>query len=109
MTAIEMCKELRIQYVEAIIRPDHPLRSTCCSGQKGLQHMREIADEIRGTHDFEPEGYDLEHLDQFDNIDLAWIENVIFKHDEEQTEQSASFGSANEPFSLISRTVLAIF
>ena len=99
MTAIQMCADLRTRYVQAIIRPDHRLRSTCCSGQKGLQHMREIADKIRGGHGFEPEGYDSEFLDQFDNIDLTWMENVIFKHDEEQTEQSASFSSANEPFS----------
>src|ERR1700733_9239964 len=99
MTAIKMCADLRTRYVQAIIRPDHRLRSTCCSGQKGLQRMREIADKIRGGHGFEPEGYDPEFLDQFDCIDLTWMENVIFKHDEEQTEQSASFSSANEPFS----------
>jgi hypothetical protein len=99
MTAIKMCADLRTRYVQAIIRPDHRLRSTCCSGQKGLQRMREIADKIRGGHGFEPEGYDPEFLDQFDCIDLTWMENVIFKHDEEQTEQSAPFSSANEPFS----------
>src|SRR5438034_5561892 len=62
--------------------------------------MREIADKIRGAHGFEPEGYDPNYLDQFDNIDLTWIENVIFKHDEEQTEQSTSIISAIKPFSL---------
>jgi hypothetical protein len=60
--------------------------------------MREIADRIRGAHGFDSEGYDPDYLDQLDNIDLTWMENMIFKHDEEQTGQSASFSSANEPF-----------
>ncbi|KAI9783828.1 MAG: hypothetical protein M1839_003164 [Geoglossum umbratile] len=99
-TAIEMCSNLWTPYVQAIIRPDYRLRSTCCSGQNGPQRMREIADRIRGAHGFEPEGYDREYLYQFDNIDLTWVENMIFMHDERQTEQSASFSSANEPFIL---------
>jgi len=86
MTAIEMCRKLSTRLVEAAIRPDYRLQSTCCSGQKGLQRMREIADRIRGAHGFDPEGYDTDHLDQFDNIDLKWMEDVIFRRDEEQTQ-----------------------
>jgi hypothetical protein len=99
MTAIEMCTDLRTRYVQAIIRPDHRLRSTCCSGQNGIQRMREIADRIRGGHGLEPpEDYDPDFMDQFDNIDLTYVESMIFKDDDEQTKQLASFSSTNEPF-----------
>jgi hypothetical protein len=40
--------------------------------------MREIADRIRGAHGFAHKGYDSDYFDQFENIDLKWMENMIF-------------------------------
>jgi hypothetical protein len=100
ITAIQICEELRSRYVHTAIRPDYRLPSTCCSGRKGLQRVREIADRIRGAHDYEPEGYDKDFLDQLESLDLAWMESQMIRHDEEQVKKSVSFSPTVEAFRL---------
>jgi len=79
MTAVEICRSIESEFVRATVRPDWRLHSTCSARHAGLQRMQQIAHRIRGGQGFNPEGYYSDCFDQLANIDLCWMESVLFQ------------------------------
>ena len=75
-----MCNEFQSSCVEALVRPDPLLPSSCCRTGNAVGRLVDLCSKMRAGLEAErPAELDDFAIHHFDRIDLVWLEQTIFE------------------------------